>query len=162
MGANPLLGPLEGVGPENRDFFGPWNGHAHERRECHLGPKKPRFSGPTPSNGPSNGFAPIKIINSKCHIKNRYIGNVMCTRSILYSLFCTVCCEFSVIFRAHLFQRSSISPSLPSPPQGQSEATLSLPHRDKVNSLCLGREGRGGKEGSPSPFPLPRTSYRTS
>ncbi len=23
MGANPLLGPLEGVGPENLDFFGP-------------------------------------------------------------------------------------------------------------------------------------------
>jgi hypothetical protein len=24
-----------------------------------------RFSGPTPSNGPSNGFAPIKIIKSR-------------------------------------------------------------------------------------------------
>jgi hypothetical protein len=23
MRANPLLGPLEGVGPENQDFFGP-------------------------------------------------------------------------------------------------------------------------------------------
>jgi hypothetical protein len=23
MGANPLQGPLEGVGPENRDFLGP-------------------------------------------------------------------------------------------------------------------------------------------
>jgi hypothetical protein len=23
MGVNPLLGPLEGVGPENLDFFGP-------------------------------------------------------------------------------------------------------------------------------------------
>jgi hypothetical protein len=31
-------GPLEGVGPENRDFFGPWNGN--ERRESHLCPKK--------------------------------------------------------------------------------------------------------------------------
>ncbi len=28
MGANPLLGPLEGVGPENRDFLWP--------RECYL------------------------------------------------------------------------------------------------------------------------------
>jgi hypothetical protein len=25
-GATSLLGVLEGVGPENRDFFGPWNG----------------------------------------------------------------------------------------------------------------------------------------
>jgi hypothetical protein len=32
-----------------------------------------------PSNGPSNGFAPIKIIKSKCHIKQKvwYIGNFM-------------------------------------------------------------------------------------
>jgi hypothetical protein len=36
----------------------------HERSECHLGLKKLRFSGPTPSNGPSNGFALIKIIKS--------------------------------------------------------------------------------------------------
>jgi hypothetical protein len=28
----------KGVGPENRDFFGPWNGN--ERSECHLGPNK--------------------------------------------------------------------------------------------------------------------------
>ncbi len=27
MRANPLQWPLEGVGPENRDFFGPWNGN---------------------------------------------------------------------------------------------------------------------------------------
>ncbi len=26
MGETSLLGALEGVGPENRDFFGPWNG----------------------------------------------------------------------------------------------------------------------------------------
>jgi hypothetical protein len=42
MGANPLLGPMEGVGPEN------------------LG-----ISASTPSNGPSNGFARIKIITSR-------------------------------------------------------------------------------------------------
>ncbi len=29
------------------------------------GLKKSRFSGPTPSNGPRNGFAPIKIIKSR-------------------------------------------------------------------------------------------------
>ncbi len=34
MWENPLLGPLEGVGPENLDFFG------NEGRECHFGPKK--------------------------------------------------------------------------------------------------------------------------
>ena len=41
MWAHLFRGPLEGVGPENRDFFGPWNGH--ERSDCHLGPKKSRF-----------------------------------------------------------------------------------------------------------------------
>ncbi len=35
---NLFRGPLEGLGPENWDFFGPWNGH--ERSECHLGTKK--------------------------------------------------------------------------------------------------------------------------
>ncbi len=53
-GATSLLGALEGVGPENLDFFGPkW----HER-----GPKKSRFSEPTPSNAPRNDVAPLKII----------------------------------------------------------------------------------------------------
>ncbi len=33
--ANPLLRPLEAVGPENRDFFGPWNGN--ERRAIRKG-----------------------------------------------------------------------------------------------------------------------------
>jgi hypothetical protein len=37
MWENLFRGPLEGVGPENRDFFGPCNGN--ERSECHLGPK---------------------------------------------------------------------------------------------------------------------------
>ncbi len=39
MRENPLLGPLEGVGPEDQDFFGPWNGHGQS--ECHLGPPLP-------------------------------------------------------------------------------------------------------------------------
>jgi hypothetical protein len=38
MRANTFRGPLEGVDPENRDFFGPGNGS--ERSECHLGPTK--------------------------------------------------------------------------------------------------------------------------
>jgi hypothetical protein len=38
MGANPLLGLLEGVGPENLDFFGPkWHSH---RSQPFQGPKK--------------------------------------------------------------------------------------------------------------------------
>jgi hypothetical protein len=37
-GATSLQGALEGVGPENRDFF--WALKWHERSECHLGPKK--------------------------------------------------------------------------------------------------------------------------
>ena len=38
MRANPFWGPVEREGPENQDFFGPWNGN--KRSECHLGPKK--------------------------------------------------------------------------------------------------------------------------
>ena len=52
MPGNPLLGLLEGVGTENLEtFFGP-----------RFEPKKvSRFSVPTPSNRPSNGFASIKL-----------------------------------------------------------------------------------------------------
>jgi hypothetical protein len=45
--ATSLRGALEGVGPEN------------------LGPKKLRFSGPTPSNAPSNDVAHLKTIKYK-------------------------------------------------------------------------------------------------
>jgi hypothetical protein len=37
----------------------------HALCECHLGPEKSRFSGPTPSNGPSSGFARITIFTSR-------------------------------------------------------------------------------------------------
>jgi hypothetical protein len=50
--ANPLQGPLEGVGHENRDFFGP---DMATSEPVHLGLKKS-------SNGSSNGFSFIKII----------------------------------------------------------------------------------------------------
>ncbi len=43
-GATSLLGALEGVGPENLDFF------------------RPKFSGPTPSNAPRNDVVPLKTI----------------------------------------------------------------------------------------------------
>jgi hypothetical protein len=56
MGSNPLLRPLECVGPENLDFFGfKWQ----IRSLLFQGPKK---SGPTPSNGLQNKFICIKII----------------------------------------------------------------------------------------------------
>jgi hypothetical protein len=54
---NTFRGLLEGVGPENQDFFGPSNGNERSPLE-----------GPTPSNGPSNGFSRIKIIKFKHHI----------------------------------------------------------------------------------------------
>ncbi len=37
--ANSLLGPLEGMGPEDQDFVGPWNGH--KQSKCRLGPPLP-------------------------------------------------------------------------------------------------------------------------
>ncbi len=57
MWANPLRWPLEGVGPENQDFFGP---------------KKSIFPGPTPSNSSMvMDLLPKKIIKSKRHIKKQ-------------------------------------------------------------------------------------------
>jgi hypothetical protein len=54
MWANPLLGPLEGEGPENLYFFGP---KYHSRLSLPFqGPKKSRFSVPTPSNALRNGY----------------------------------------------------------------------------------------------------------
>ncbi len=51
-GATSWLGALEGVGPENLDFFGPkW-----------LEQKKSWFLGPTPSHAPHNDVAPLKTI----------------------------------------------------------------------------------------------------
>ncbi len=46
-GATSLWGALEGVGPENRDFFGPWNGTGQgtkESRKCLFTPSQsPEF-----------------------------------------------------------------------------------------------------------------------
>jgi hypothetical protein len=57
--ANPLLGALKGVGTENLNFFGPKWLNLLPFQD----PKKSRFSGPTPSNGPCNGFACIKSLS---------------------------------------------------------------------------------------------------
>ncbi len=50
------------------------------------------FKGPTPSNGPSNGFSRIKIIKSKDRIKNMYIGN------FIYMSFCILYCILCVLY----------------------------------------------------------------
>jgi hypothetical protein len=87
--ATSLRGALEGVGPENRDFFGP-------KSECHLGPKKSRFSGLTPSNAPSNDVALLKTIKYKRHKNNWYIGSFMYLSAVVYCccvlLSVVVCC----------------------------------------------------------------------
>jgi hypothetical protein len=44
----------------------------------YMAGRKLEISGPTPSNGPSNGFAPIKTIKSKRYIKNRKLV-ILCT-----------------------------------------------------------------------------------
>ncbi len=49
---NPLQGPLEGVGPKNRDFLGPWQ----LAKRVGLCAQKVA--------GPCNGFTRIKIIMS--------------------------------------------------------------------------------------------------
>ncbi len=43
-------------------FLGPEK-NGNKQSECHWGLKKARFSGPTPSNGPSIEFAPNKVQN---------------------------------------------------------------------------------------------------
>jgi hypothetical protein len=42
-----------------------------------FGPKKSRFSGPTPFQWPEEWMCRIKIVQSKRHIKNKYTGNFM-------------------------------------------------------------------------------------
>ncbi len=54
--ANPLLGPLEGEGPENVDSFEPkWQ--LALLFSSFQGPKTFRFLRTDPSNNPRNGFA---------------------------------------------------------------------------------------------------------
>jgi hypothetical protein len=54
-------------------------------------PQKSRFPGPTPSNGPSNGFARIIIIQSKRHKKTGTFGKFMyMSFCILYYVLCTL------------------------------------------------------------------------
>ncbi len=76
MWANPLLGPLEGVGPWKSQLFAAKMALAS--LIASSGPNKVQFSGPTLCNGPCNGFAHVLG-----HINNKYINRY----SILISLF---------------------------------------------------------------------------
>ncbi len=59
VGLNDFDGPF--LGP-SRLFWARW----HSLRSWPFqGPKKSRFSGPTPSNGPRNGFSSIEITTSR-------------------------------------------------------------------------------------------------
>jgi hypothetical protein len=86
MRADPFRGPLEGVGPESRDFLGP-------------------------EMATNNGFARIKIIKSKRYIKNMKIGNFlyMSFARILY------CLLYSVLFVVYCTCEGTISRPPPSP-----------------------------------------------
>jgi hypothetical protein len=79
MRENTFRGQLEGVGPENGDL---------------EAQKKSRCSGPTPSNGPSNGFSRIKIIKSKRRTK-KTDTLVIYVHEFLYSVFCIL---YSALF----------------------------------------------------------------
>jgi hypothetical protein len=69
MGANTLLGTLEGVGPKNLDSFGP---KSHSLRFLSfLGPKKINFQGLHPFQWPSKWICPHK--NHYSRANNRYI-----------------------------------------------------------------------------------------
>jgi hypothetical protein len=59
------------------------------------GLKKSRFSGPTPSNAPSNAVALLKTIKYKRHKNNWYIGSFMYPSAVVCCcvlLLCVVVC----------------------------------------------------------------------
>ncbi len=146
MGANQFWGPMERVGPEIRDFYESWKGN--EQSKCHLSPRKLRFSGPTPSNGPNNGFAPIKIVKFKCHKKKKwYVGNFIYMRFAAV-VFCIVYCMLWVLC-VFFHQDKMNSLCLASHPN--------LPHQDIVNSLRPGKgwRDRVGGLSLPAPHPPP-------
>ncbi len=74
MLANPFRRPLEGVGSENRAFFGPWNGNKQSERL--LGPKKLRFSNSTLPEARVIDLPPSKsLVQAPCK-KRRTGGEV--------------------------------------------------------------------------------------
>jgi hypothetical protein len=62
---------------EENPFRGHWQGWAL-KIETFLGPEMATSEGPTPSNGPSNRFAPIKIIKSAPYKKTGTMV-ILCT-----------------------------------------------------------------------------------
>jgi hypothetical protein len=50
------------------------------------GPKKSRFSGPTPSNAPRNDVVPLKIITYRAIKNNRYINSYVVHIRLLFPL----------------------------------------------------------------------------
>ncbi len=68
-----LLGPLEGVGPENSHFF--WAQTAAALLVAISGPKKVCFSGPTSSNDPRNWIFLYQNHYVPRHINIRYINS---------------------------------------------------------------------------------------
>ncbi len=77
-------------GPWNLRLF--WALKWHEQSECHLGPKKSRFSGPTPSNAPSNDVALLKTIKYKRHKNNCCCVLLLCVVMCCCVLLCVVVC----------------------------------------------------------------------
>ncbi len=75
-GATSLRGALEGVGPENQDFFGSWNGTSEA--SAIWAQKNWDFQDPPLPKAQSNYVAPLKTIKYKCHKKNWYIGSLCC------------------------------------------------------------------------------------
>ncbi len=67
---NPLLGPLEGVGPDNLDFLAQM---VLASFVANSWPKKSRLSGPIPSSDPRDGFS--RYVPR--HINNRYICTIL-------------------------------------------------------------------------------------
>ena len=59
-----------GLGPGNRDIFGPWNGN--EQSKCHLGTKKSRFPGP---NHPLPLAKVMDLPGSKHYVQNHINSN---------------------------------------------------------------------------------------
>ncbi len=86
-GATSLRGALEGVGPENRDFFGPWNGRS---KASAISSQKSRdFQGPPLPMPRVMMLHPSKPLRTSA-MKTTGTLVVLCTRVLLCSV--VVCC----------------------------------------------------------------------
>ncbi len=85
--ATSLGGALEGVGPENQDFFGPWNGMSEE--SAIWAPKSRDFPGPPLPMPWVMMLHPSKPVSISA-IKTTGTLVVLCTRVLLCTV--VVCC----------------------------------------------------------------------